>query len=465
MFKKSLLAVALSATAFGAAASTIDVVNVTTAEANATTAAVVSQYATGGKARAAVAGKEGLALAGDALTLEGVSDASGSNVAIRFAPGAGYPNGSAVTFEITGAEFDTTGATPSLEVVEDSGTFANADDMQFLSRSATKLVFQVKDDEAENAQKFLLNTKLVKITGDVKVTAYASTPVVSEIDKTSATVLTLKTQIGSKATATTGVVDVSKDRKQFVDASKSAFEVAITDATADIDTLKVTAKKVEVKLNNDLSGFDTDGKGTFDDGVAIVATDTDTTFAYDKDKKTSTISRTNAAAFSDTYGLKFTPTSTNKIVLSNTSFSGALTATYTDGTKDGEYKADVAYGSWSLNGSQVEIPYMPFGDNTAVVLRITNTSSKTGDLTVRYMLEDGQNTWKSVGVVGSIGPGVTDIGAKVLNAVKADAGVTSGKVALDLTTNVPGDNVDLTALFKVVSEQDRAVMKANRKDK
>ena len=42
----------------------------------------------------------------------------------------------------------------------------------------------------------------------------------------------------------------------------------------------------------------------------------------------------------------------------------------------------------------------------------------------------------------------------------ADADVNKGKVAIELTTNVPSDNVDITAIIKVISEQDRGVVAA-----
>ncbi|QTH72588.1 hypothetical protein [Pseudoalteromonas xiamenensis] len=485
MFKKSLLALALSATAFGAAASTIEAVNVTTAEVTTTGSEALAAFTsykstgTGTPARAAVFSKEGLALAGDKITVNGVSAVN--TFGISFKAGAKYPNGSAVTFLVTGAEFDTSSTvTHSLDAAADTTTGvtaaqAQAKDMTFLSKAADKLVFQVADGVDEDAVTYLLRTGLTKITGDVTITAYASTPVVTEIDKTSFKVATVKNQFKITPTKASGVINVSADRKSFADtvaatgvSAKADFSVKVeTDNTPDV--LAAVADSVTVTLNNDLSVFDTDADGAFDDGVKVVATDaTNTTFTYDKTKKTSVIATKTAGntAFSRDYGLDIDLTSngtavTNGIVLAPTTFSGKVEAKYTGSSKSETLTADVALGAWTLNGSVVKVPYMPFGDNTAVVLRLTNTSSKTGDLTVRYMLEDGVSEWKSVGVVASIKPGLTNISDLVMNAIKADAKVTKGKVAIELTTNVPSSDVTITALFRDIKEQDRAVVGTN----
>ncbi|MFC0117845.1 hypothetical protein ACFFK7_07915 [Pseudoalteromonas xiamenensis] len=490
MFKKSLLALALSATAFGAAASTIEAVKTGTAEvttANSEAFVGLTRYEAGTPlaATAAVISSEGLALAGNTLQLGSVATANNA-LAISFAPGAKYPDGSAVTFLITGAEFDTASTvTHSLDVAADASATtaalratAQGQDMQFLSKAADKLVFQVKDGADEDDQKFLLNTKLKNITGDVTITAYASTPVVSEIDKSSFKIAAVKNQFKVTTTKTDAVINVSADRKRFVDTNatsgvspKADFHLVVaTDNTPDV--LAAAADSVTLTLNNDLSVFDTDADGKFDDGVLVVAKDaTNTTFTYDKTKKSSVVATKTAGttAFAHNYGLDFdlavaSGAVSNSIVLAPTTFSGKVEAKYTGSSKSATLTADVAFGGWTLNGSQVEVPYMPFGDNTAVVLRLTNTSTKTGDLTVRYMLEGAVSEWKSVGVVASIKPGVTDIGALVMDAIKADAKVTKGKVAIELTTNVPGANVEITALFRDIKEQDRAVVKSVRKD-
>lgn len=120
---------------------------------------------------------------------------------------------------------------------------------------------------------------------------------------------------------------------------------------------------------------------------------------------------------------------------------------------------DIDAGEWTLNGSVITIPYMPFGENTKVIMRHTSTSAQVGDVTVRYMLEDTDasdgNDWVSVGVVVSdVANGVLDIRDVVMNAIMADAGVTKGKVAIEITTNVPNDDVTVYAAYNVKNSAD-----------
>jgi hypothetical protein len=116
-------------------------------------------------------------------------------------------------------------------------------------------------------------------------------------------------------------------------------------------------------------------------------------------------------------------------------------------------------GEWKLNGSVVTIPYMPFGENTKVIMRHTSTSAQIGDITVRYMLEDMDasdgNDWISVGVVESaVANGVLNITSQVMDAILADANVTQGKVAIEITTNVPSEDVTVYAAYNVKNSAD-----------
>ena len=114
-----------------------------------------------------------------------------------------------------------------------------------------------------------------------------------------------------------------------------------------------------------------------------------------------------------------------------------------------------AAGSWTLNGANVTIPYMPFGPNTKVIMRATNTGTQTGALTVQYMLEGVSTGWESISVpVTDLAPGVTDIRDLVMDAIIADAGVESGKVAIDITVNAPGEDITVFAAYNVKNSAD-----------
>jgi hypothetical protein len=139
-------------------------------------------------------------------------------------------------------------------------------------------------------------------------------------------------------------------------------------------------------------------------------------------------------------------------------FTAALTIT-DDSAADGEgfdapVMAATEAGSWTLNGSVVTVPYMPFGPNTKVIMRHTNTGVQEGAVTVRYMLEDDSTNWVSVGEVATSSRGVMDIRDAVIDAIMADAGVEKGKVAIEITTNVPEADVTVYAGYTVKDSAD-----------
>jgi hypothetical protein len=130
--------------------------------------------------------------------------------------------------------------------------------------------------------------------------------------------------------------------------------------------------------------------------------------------------------------------------------------------------ADTAVGAWSLNGSVVTIPYMAFGPNTRPIIRHFSTSNQVGDITVQYILEDNDtdngDDWQSVGVVKTdVANGMLNITKDVMDAILEDAGLDSdvdnGKVAIEITTNVPAAGVTVFAGYNVKnSADDRAVV-------
>lgn len=128
---------------------------------------------------------------------------------------------------------------------------------------------------------------------------------------------------------------------------------------------------------------------------------------------------------------------------------------------------DLYVGEWTLNGSVVEVPYIPFGPKTQPIIRHTNTGAQTGDISVRYMVEEGNglaqtHVWKSLGVlVEDAEPGVRNLLKVITDALEAELGQDKFKVALEITTNVPGDDVTVYAAAKITAEgQDRLTIGA-----
>ncbi|WP_409424582.1 MULTISPECIES: hypothetical protein [unclassified Pseudoalteromonas] len=164
---------------------------------------------------------------------------------------------------------------------------------------------------------------------------------------------------------------------------------------------------------------------------------------------------------------------TATVSLETTKFIASLdfindkTADTTTADADLNVTTDLAVGEWTLNGSVVEVPYIPFGPETQPIIRHTNTGAQTGDISVRYMVEEGNglmqtNTWKSLGVlVQDAKPGVRNLLTDIKTALEAELGQNKFKVALEITTNVPGDDVTVYAAAKVNAEgQDRLTIGA-----
>jgi hypothetical protein len=64
--------------------------------------------------------------------------------------------------------------------------------------------------------------------------------------------------------------------------------------------------------------------------------------------------------------------------------------------------------------------------------------------------------WVQVVSYGVAAPGMVNLLAPVMDAVMDDAGVTKGKVTLEITTNVPGTDVTVFAAAKITtSDTDR----------
>lgn len=121
----------------------------------------------------------------------------------------------------------------------------------------------------------------------------------------------------------------------------------------------------------------------------------------------------------------------------------------------------VAAGAWELNGSVIYLPYVPFGPNTQPIIRHTNKGNRTGDITVRYMVEGEHTAWQSLSAanVEDATPGVRNMLGLVNDALVDegyDASEAGFKVALEIITNVPARDVFVYGGAKITAEgQDR----------
>jgi len=444
MFKKSLLATALMVAAFNSSAGVNTIAGVN-----------VSQEGSVGAANITV-----------------------PNSVVTLA--AEYTVGDTVTFTVSGASFDTAGSTPVLTAALGGGDTATTG---LLSSTASAVTFRItaQTDGAANGVIYtggtftlsgmkLTTASTIDAVGDISLAYSASTSTGIAIDSASTNTAVAATVVAQYSSAVPtpadGIIDVNNARQQFT-VGPLTDTVVITPAEAVAAVNDATYTGATHVIHGDFSWMDTDadsavsgaeltaafgmagaGDDTFAntinatmDEITVVATD-----AGANAVEAHTATFTNAGVGSGNAVLP-TQTFTVDTSVAYTNVTGA--ATKVTGT-------GVSAGSWTLNGSKVTIPYMPFGDDTAVILRGTNTGTQSGAMAVRYMLEGVDTTWNALSAdVTTLAPGVSNLTALVMDAIKADAGVTKGKVAIEITTNVPASALTFYAAYKVKSELDR----------
>lgn len=451
MFKKTLLATAISAIALNATAGT-------------------------------------LAITGTNVSQEGAANETSVAVpTMTLTAAAEYAVGDILKFNISGASFDTVNSTPVLTVTMTALAVGGADVVTagLLSQSATEISYRItsQTDSGVDGISYIGATfalagmemttaTVVDATGDISVAYSAETSTGLALDAGAGNTDVAQTVVAqfssSVTTAADGIIDVNNSRKQFT-VGPLADTIVFTPVEAVAATHDAAFDVATYVINGDFSWMESDGDAGID--AAELAAATTLTTSGD-DVLTATI---NAAG--DAITVVATDGGANAVdvntvqfdvlgvgvgtapVLPTQTFTADTTITYTPATGAAATKSvqtAEAAGSWTLNGKVATINYMPFGDNTQVIMRATNTGVQTGDLTVRYMLEGVDTSWNDVsGVVTSLAPGVSNISDLVMNAIKADAGVTSGKVAIEITANVPTVDATVYAAYKVVSETDR----------
>jgi len=447
MFKKSLLATALMVAAFNSSAAV-----------NAIAGVNVSQEGSAGAANITV-----------------------PNSVVTLA--AEYTVGDTVTFTVSGASFDTVGSTPVLTAALGGGDTATTG---LLSSTASAVTFRITaqtDGTVPNngviftggtftlSGMKLTTASTIDAVGDITVTYSASTSTGITIDSaaTNADVAaTVVAQFSSSVTIpANGIIDVNNDRQQFtVGPTTDTIELTPAEAVAAVNDAAYTG--ATHVIHGDFSWMDTDANSAVSGAELTAAFGMagagDDTFAntINAAMDTITVVATDGGANAvEAHTATFTVAGVGagNAVIPTQTFTVDTTVAYNTAALAAASKVTAtaaAAGSWTLNGSKVTIPYMPFGDDTAVILRGTNTGTQSGAMSVRYMLEGVDTTWKSLsGSVTTLAPGVTNLTALVMDAIKWDAGVTKGKVAIEITTNVPASALTFYAAYKVKSEMDR----------
>lgn len=272
----------------------------------------------------------------------------------------------------------------------------------------------------------------------------------AEIDKGSAAVAQFVTQFSAKVDPKLGSnkVDVAQGRKLF--AASQALPTGKTDTTtvvieqAPIDLLaaNVVAGTYNFTLNGDFSFLDVDGNDKVDQEFTLSG-------VAAKDLQSTAVTKATAAT------AKFDFATDGSVVLPvQTFFADASVQYKTVGAGPGAtaatFEAKGLYaGAWSLNGTSKDITFMPFGSAYAQSITVTNRGTVVGEIEV-VLTYNGKNYTKTLTAVAAA-KSVTDISKEVAAFAKA-SGIT-GNANVKVIVNSP--SVDVDAVYYSKKDADR----------
>jgi len=400
--------------------------------------------------------------------------------------GSDYIANDTVELGLTGASFITGTSTLGTSYngsVSCSLGGASVMTLGFLSRSATTANYRVTT--APSSQ----NTGSCQFTLPISRNSMATagvTPTVSWTAKTAqsglvfdaassvATVGSVRTQFTSPSTVTrlNGVVDVDSGRYQFETddgADLGGTEDSLTFTLQNNSALNGAAvlTSVVAVINGDFSFVDggntsagcqaadlTSGHGR------VAATNGTVSINSDCTKLTFTATATQVAAGAAKLSLGVSSSSTTpttgglldapqSFTVDPLTYSYAGANTGTTGSSSVAFSSTGSAGSWTLNGSVSKIAYMPYGTGISRIVYITNRSTQSGGVSATAFNDAGV-ACEIANVATATKGAVTNLSAGLDAGVAACYGASfNGKVAFEITANIPGDKAEVYSAYNV----------------
>jgi hypothetical protein len=476
MFKKTLLAVALSTATLAANAASVIGTSITTA---GTPISISTQGLPATKAVTIAIG-DGSLTAGE---LEALNGAAGTTteyikVSLKAADDTAIVTGARLVVSVTGAFFANPGtAIAGIADADMSGTDVGTTNSETIAINATdststKLVFDLAGTGfgvADGDQIRIGNVALITTGSAVSFSSVFETNSKVAVASTAApakVVATITDQwkagLTGNLAATTVVaskldaqVDVGDSRLTFVGGVTS--DVLLFDADTISSTVTATATGVTLKLKGNFTGVKSVTAVTGGDAAVTYAIDTGKTEA----SYTYAAGATTAAeALSSltTYTVALNTVTADKVSLDVRDFTFDADVAFTDAESTPgtlELLNNVSAGSWTLNGVTDTTNYVPFGPSTAVIYQATSTFSEDASLSVSYL---NPTTGKMVSlndIATVTANSVSRLGPTIAAAIIADSGLESGKTRMVVTVNAPTGKVTFFKGFKDTSDKDR----------
>ncbi len=452
MFKKTLLALALTGAAVAANAATVITTSVPGAQA------ISAQGLPATKAYTLFNDAD------NALPLTGGS----AILTLKAADNTGITDGGRLVVTVSGAFF----ANPASALAAVGGALVNETVVIDAAEStSTKLVFDlVKNADdwtvADNDTISLGNLGLIVTGTDVKFSAvfqsstkvdFATTaaPAVSVAkvtDQWKAGVVTDVTALTPTSGKLNAQIDVGNDRETFTSAATSdvlTFDVETSGSGASLNDVTVTLEgdftgvKSVVAANNGSAAY------------AINTAKTEATYTYTAVTDT-TMTELTTGASAVTFSLN--TVAADVVSLDARSFDITVDVDYDD-AESAQHNLkvldDADAGKWSLNGTSLTVEYMPFGPNTQMIVQATSTFDEDAMYDISYLNETTGKmvTLEDVGTIKK--SSVSKLGGDIAAAIIADSGMESGKTRFVLSVNAPTGDVAFFTAFKDTADKDR----------
>jgi hypothetical protein len=471
MFKKSLVAVAICGFAGAATAAELDATPRWFAQELASTTAVNATT--------------GLATDADAL--------AAFVVEFDYVMKANYTINDTVTFTITGNAIReaslpdnvvNTGSTPggTNEVVLSRISSSTASGNLVATYRVTKIGDDVINDTINEAFTFSgLQVLPRNLTGAVTVSYAAQTATGLELDTSGAAAKQTQTLTSAAQQFSAISLDKDDDFSAVIDVNQQRLQFTAATADPTVEATIVNGLPVTDPVTNfvtdgstDVTHIDYTINGNFawlldDDGdvdADVAAVNFGGCGAPDLSNEEVTATSISYRCASDVATfVTIEVAAGNEVVIPRQSFSVDATVAFdAAGTAGTKTLSTVAAGEWTLNGSSVNIPYMPYGANISQVINLNNAGSQTGDITVEGFAR-GEETSFGPYVIGEAVAGRQTAIAGAIKDVIHAKGLQNERVSLTIVTNVPGDDVTVYSAYNVNGTGARLVVNdSNGKD-
>lgn len=453
MLKKSLLAMTVAAAAVGSVQA--QTIGFTQSVVNPTTGTTINPT---------IISAEGLATEADVtigtditatFTLSATAGANANSI-VRILVGGGTVN-AATTAPVLTNNTDGTVVFNPLGQDSESGAFL------FSSSSPISA-----GDELE-----LSGVSLASASVGASITVQANTSVPGTDITTNSTPTTAIATISSQfaianGTDFDGVIDVAQARTQFVVGGEGptldTFDITLSDNNSDVFNTTIASGSTLSVTGGDLSFLNTvnaqdevvlDSARFTIGGTGLITTGTSAPALVD-----NTLTGTYDATVIGALSVAFIPegiTGTEPAQLNAQSFTADVSVNYTGPTTGtGTFvQEDINAGGWSLSGSTVNIPFIPFGNNFAQVIRISNDGAVDGEIELTAFDDQGEQ-FGPVTLDVTAAPGaVTNVLPSIVSALDAEGFDGAGDLDITLIINSPSGDITGSANYRVLSANDR----------